>query len=314
LDKNQLFIYSIFSEEYSYTFTRFPLKNSEVLVKWENPIKKYGRQGNNWKATQFSRICSKHFLKTDFTNDANRWLKFNVISSVLNGSQTAATRHPEQDLTVQVPPLSSEVTVFLTDESTLPLPFPASQHHSVQVPPLSSKVTVFQTDESTALLPFPANQHHSVQVPPLSSEVTTLHSTASLPFQSPPVSSEVSLDESTISSDEQNLTSTHVNFLIPPHKKTRSNDHLEGLDKTKKEILKKDKKIKLLQQKLRRKNSTIQSMKHISCKLKNKSLINKSLEEELHKKIDGVKLAVLKNVLNNSKGSSRSRRYSSSIN
>ena len=73
LDKNQLFIYSIFSEEYSYTFTRFPLKNSEVLVKWENAIKKYDRQGNNWKATQFSRICSKHFLKTDFTNDANRW-------------------------------------------------------------------------------------------------------------------------------------------------------------------------------------------------------------------------------------------------
>ena len=114
LDKNQLFIYSIFSEEYSYTFTRFPLKNSEVLVKWENPIKKYGRQGNNWKATQFSRICSKHFLKTDFTNDANRWFKCNVIPSVFNGSQTAATRHPKGG-TVQVPPLSSEVTMFQTD-------------------------------------------------------------------------------------------------------------------------------------------------------------------------------------------------------
>jgi hypothetical protein len=76
-------------------------------------------------------------------------------------------------------------------------------------------VTVFQTDESTAPLPFPANQHHSVQVPPLFSEVTVLHSTASLPFQSPPVYSEVSLDESTTSSDEQNLNSTHhVNFLI----------------------------------------------------------------------------------------------------
>jgi hypothetical protein len=233
---------------------------------------------------------AKHFLKTDFTNDANC-----------------------QYHSVQVPPLSSKVTVFQTDESTALLPFPANQHHSVQVPPLSSEVTIFQTDESTALLPFPENQHHSVQVPLLSSEVTTLHSTASLPFQSPPVSSEVSLDESTISSDEQNLTSTHVNVLIPPHKKTRSNDHGEGLDKTKKEILKKDKKIKLLQQKLRRRNSTIQSMKHIICKLKNKSLINKSLEEELHKKFDGVKLAVLKNVLNNSKGSSRSRRYSSSI-
>ncbi len=90
---------SVVALEYSYTFTRFPLKNSEVLMKWENAIKKYGRQGNNWKATQYSRICGKHFLKTDFTSDANRWLKFNVIPSVFNGSQTAATRHPEQDLT-----------------------------------------------------------------------------------------------------------------------------------------------------------------------------------------------------------------------
>jgi hypothetical protein len=274
------------------------LKNPDILAKWEDAVKNYDRHGNKKKPNQFSHICRKHFLPTDFT-------KFNQQQSTvryrLNFNAIPSIFHDE------------------TDESTAPLPFPANQQHGVQVPPLSSEVTIFQTDESTAPLQFPANQHHSVQlvqVPAsnLSSEVTILHSTASLPFQSPPVCSEVSLDESTISSDEQNLTSTHhVNFLIPPHKKTRSNDHGEGLDKMKKEILKKDKKIKQLQQKLRRRNSTIQSMKHIICKLKNKSLINKSLEEELHKKFDGVKLAVLKNVLNNSKGSSRSRRYSSTI-
>ena len=60
-------------------------------MKWENTIR------NNWKATKYSRICSKHFLKTDFTNDTNRWLKFNAIPSVFNTSPTAATRPCEQD-------------------------------------------------------------------------------------------------------------------------------------------------------------------------------------------------------------------------
>ena len=68
------------------------MKNSELLAKWESSINKNHCQRNKWKASQFSHICSKHFLKTDFTHDGSRRLKFNAVPSVFNES------HPEHDL------------------------------------------------------------------------------------------------------------------------------------------------------------------------------------------------------------------------
>ena len=108
-----------------YIFIRFPLKNAEAVVKWENII------GNNWKATKYSRICSKHFLKTDFTNHTNRWLKFNAIPSVFNTSQTAATRPCEQDLNTLVNTL---LDAHSMDSSSLQHSITAGTSESVQCP------------------------------------------------------------------------------------------------------------------------------------------------------------------------------------
>ena len=57
-------------------------------MKWENAIKKYDLQGNKWRASQFSHICSKHFLATDFMNvnqqqlNSGLRLKCNAVPSV----------------------------------------------------------------------------------------------------------------------------------------------------------------------------------------------------------------------------------------
>jgi hypothetical protein len=317
LDKNQFFIYSIFSEEYSYTFTRFPLKNSEVLVKWENAIKKYDRQGNNWKATQFSRICSKHFFKTDFTNDANRWLKFNVIPSVFNGSQTAATRYPEQDITSLVntlvdgstdlsssqhlfAPLHDDATISQSIESTVSnthietFPADAATRHPEQ--DLTSLVNTL-VDDSTDLS---SSQHLFA---PLHDDATIFQSVES----TVPNTHLETFPATARSSEEGNLTAVSIDNISPivPRKKAKFEKD--------KEISKRDKKIKLLQQKLRRKNSSIRNMKQLIRTLKRKSLINGTEEERLHRKFDGMKRSVFKNLLQNSNISSQSRRYNNSI-
>jgi hypothetical protein len=49
-------LHNIFSEQYSNTFTKFPLKNSEVLVKWENAILVNLQQA-------FFNNCIYHLLK-----------------------------------------------------------------------------------------------------------------------------------------------------------------------------------------------------------------------------------------------------------
>ena len=435
LDKNQFFIYSIFSEEYSYTFTRFPLKNSEVLVKRENAIKKYDRQGNNWKATQFSRICSKHFFKTDFTNDANRWLKFNVIPSVFNGSQTAATRYPEQDLTSLVntlvdgstdlsssqhlfAPLHDDATISQSIESTVSnthietFPADAATRHPEQdltslvntlfdgstnlsssqhlFAPLHDDATISQSVESTVsnthIETFSADAATRHPEQDLTSLVNTLvdgstdlsssqhlfaplHDDATI-FQSvestvPNTQIETFPADAATRHPEQDLTSL-VNTLVDDStdlsssqhlfatlhddatifqsvESTVPNTHLETFPATArsseegnltavsidnispivpckkakfekdKEISKRDKKIKLLQQKLRRKKSSIRNMKQLIRTLKRKSLINGTEEERLHRKFDGMKRSIFKNLLQNSNISSQSRRYNNSI-
>jgi hypothetical protein len=42
------------------------LKNKELLEKWEEVVKRVRNDGNTWRATQHSFICSKHFEKDDY--------------------------------------------------------------------------------------------------------------------------------------------------------------------------------------------------------------------------------------------------------
>ena len=69
----------------------------------------------------------------------------------------------------------------------------------------------------------------------------------------------------------------------------------------------------MLQQKLRRKNSTISNMKQLIHRLKKRSLINQTEEELLHREFNGMKRSIFKNLLQNSNISPQSRRYTNSI-
>ena len=71
-----------------------------MLAKWENAVKKYDREGNKWRASKFSHICSKHFLETDYLYFNQQHitgcrLKFNAIPSV-NINQCGPPQHLRQ--------------------------------------------------------------------------------------------------------------------------------------------------------------------------------------------------------------------------
>ena len=80
-----------------------------------------------------------------------------------------------------------------------------------------------------------------------------------------------------------------------------------------KSISNKDKKIKLLHQKLQRKNFTISNMKQLIHRLKKRSLINQTEEELLHREFDGMKRSIFKNLLQNSNIFPQSRQYTNPI-
>ena len=42
------------------------MKNEELLEKWEEVVKRVRHDGNKWRATKHSFICSKHFEKDDY--------------------------------------------------------------------------------------------------------------------------------------------------------------------------------------------------------------------------------------------------------
>ena len=63
------------------------MKNEELLEKWEEVVKRVRHDGNKWRATKHSFICSKHFEKDDYiqppTADAvSCRLKRNAITSL----------------------------------------------------------------------------------------------------------------------------------------------------------------------------------------------------------------------------------------
>ena len=63
------------------------MKNEELLEKWEEVVKRVRHDGNKWRATKHSFICSKHFEKDDYiqppTADAvSCRLKRNAIPSL----------------------------------------------------------------------------------------------------------------------------------------------------------------------------------------------------------------------------------------
>ncbi len=43
------------------------MKNTNLLRKWENALSKVDNEGNQWKAKHSSRICSNHFMVSDYT-------------------------------------------------------------------------------------------------------------------------------------------------------------------------------------------------------------------------------------------------------
>ena len=232
-------------------------------------------------------------------------------------SADAATRHPEQDLTSLVNTLVDGSTDLSSSQHLFaPLHYDATISQSVESTVSNTHIETFSADAAT---------RHPEQ--DLTSLVNTLvdgstdlsssqhlfaplHDDATI-FQS--VESTVSnthietFSATARSSEEGNLTAVSIDNISPivPRKKAKFEKD--------KEISKRDKKIKLLQQKLRRKKSSIRNMKQLIRTLKRKSLINRTEEERLHRKFDGMKRSIFKNFLQNSNISSQSRRYNNSI-
>ena len=155
-----------------------------------------------------------------------------------------------------------------------------------------------------AMVPFPPDATVTHPKHDLTSLVNTL-------LDGPPAQATTS-SESLESTTEADVNSPMVRSKKAKfsHKEDLSTDVLVEKDK---EILKKNKKIKLLQQKLRRNKSSITNMKQLICQLKKKSLINLSEEEQLHNKFDGLKRSIFKNMVANSRKSSTGRRYNNTI-
>ena len=72
-------------------------------------------------------------------------------------------------------------------------------------------------------------------------------------------------------------------------------------------------KVKALQQKLRRRNSKIKSMKQLINQLEKKMLTAKQEADLMHNSFDGIQLALFQNVMKNSRRASRGRRYSDEV-
>ena len=72
-------------------------------------------------------------------------------------------------------------------------------------------------------------------------------------------------------------------------------------------------KVRALQQKLRRRNSKIKSMKQLINQLEKKMLIAKQEADLMHNNFDGIQLALFQNVMKNSRRASRGRRYSDEV-
>ena len=123
-------------------FTRFPFKNPEVLAKLENAINKYDRKRKNWKASQYSRVCSKHFLKTDFINDLDRKLKFNAVPTVFNESKSTTTTPPEQSLTSLVNTLLDGYSANLANSQHLNTPVQDDVTSTKSVQSIASNIHV----------------------------------------------------------------------------------------------------------------------------------------------------------------------------
>ena len=45
---------------------RFPLKDADMLPRWEEAVMTINQSNQVWKATRFSFICSKHFEQQDY--------------------------------------------------------------------------------------------------------------------------------------------------------------------------------------------------------------------------------------------------------
>ena len=72
---------------------RFPLKDAALTHKWEDAM---GKKDGNWKATPCSRLCSNHFLPSDYLHPIpvqkckkRPCLKKNAVPSVFGDNSQA---------------------------------------------------------------------------------------------------------------------------------------------------------------------------------------------------------------------------------
>jgi hypothetical protein len=221
------------------------VKNTHLITQWENAVNKVDRQGNHWKARNFSRICSNHFLISDYTTTKNG-------STVLKKDAV-----PTQSLTMntdddQVSQLQSmdrkELEQCLKQDSGMEPPSPMEQE--------GPSVRDVMRD-------------HNYAKPPQFSQVLN-----------------------------------QMPLVEPVKAKKTPYQYMKEVKK---------RKLRALQQKLRRRESKAKNMKQLINTLQKKLFIKEEEAELLHNNFDGLRLSLFNNAMKNNKAPLCGRRYSDEI-
>jgi hypothetical protein len=221
------------------------VKNTHLITQWENAVNKVDRQGNHWKARNFSCICSNHFLISDYTTTKNG-------STVLKKDAV-----PTQSLTMntdddQVSQLQSmdrkELEQCLKQDSGMEPPSPMEQE--------GPSVRDVMRD-------------HNYAKPPQFSQVLN-----------------------------------QMPLVEPVKAKKTPYQYMKEVKK---------RKLRALQQKLRRRESKAKNMKQLINTLKKKLFIKEEEAELLHNNFDGLRLSLFNNAMKNNKAPLCGRRYSDEI-
>ncbi len=214
------------------------MKNTDLIPEWEKAVNKVDRQGNQWKASNFSRICSNHFLITDYTTSKNG-------STILKKDAV-----PTQSLSMN------------TNDDQL------SQLKGMDKKELEK---CLKQDMEPVI---PMEQEGPLR------DVILDHN-----YAKPPLLSQVPLVE-------------------PVKAKKTPCQYLKEV---------KRRKLRALQQKLRRRENKAKNMKQLINTLKKKLFIKEEEAELLHNNFDGLNLSLFNNAMKNNKALPGGRRYTDEI-
>ncbi|CAB3997104.1 DNA transposase THAP9 [Paramuricea clavata] len=253
------------------------MKNTVLLTQWEKAVNRVDSNKNQWKAKSFSSICSNHFTVSNYTATK--------IGSIILKKDAVPTRALTGANTSQVMGMDK----------------PSLKRRCLEVDQSSTQIvmhdhTYAKPQES---LPITQSSHILQSLPIPQSSQRSSHILQSLP-----------IPESQVPKPSHILQSMHVPQPVPLVEPEKENNNTQSGQYNNDPRLKR--KIKALQQKLRRREMKARNMKQLINTLKKKLLIKQDEAELLHHNFNGLNLSLFNNVMKN-KAQTCGRRYTDQI-